>query len=172
MKYFKLLSSIIFSTCLLDGCSGNDAGKTNTINENGSGDASSPDVSFSVNIDDTAISGHGTDDMQLSNAAFIYPPKMIISSACFLPSYLIVKKMFYLIHAHSIFNGYAGWRFFPLCIKGSHSRHIFSYRNTVAGTFSGTLDLSGDTPRGTKRSVTLTNGKFDIPFSTGNVRPH
>lgn len=41
----------------------------------------------------------------------------------------------------------------------------------VAGTFSGTLDLSGDTPRGTKRSVTLTNGKFDIPFSTGNVRP-
>ena len=68
----------MFPICLLHDCSGNDAGKANTINENGSGDASAPGASFSVNVDDTAISGHGTGDMQLSNAGFIYPPKMII----------------------------------------------------------------------------------------------
>jgi hypothetical protein len=41
----------------------------------------------------------------------------------------------------------------------------------VTGTFSGKFTLSSDTPNGTKKEVTVTDGKFDIPFSTGNIKP-
>lgn len=41
----------------------------------------------------------------------------------------------------------------------------------AAGTFSGKLDLSDDTPRGTKKAIVISDGKFDIPFSTSNIRP-
>jgi hypothetical protein len=41
----------------------------------------------------------------------------------------------------------------------------------VSGIFSGELTLSNDTPRGNKKEITLSDGKFDVPFSTGNIRP-
>jgi hypothetical protein len=41
----------------------------------------------------------------------------------------------------------------------------------VKGTFSAELSLSGDTPKGTVQKVDITDGKFDVPYSTGNMRP-
>jgi hypothetical protein len=41
----------------------------------------------------------------------------------------------------------------------------------VTGTFSGTLSLSNDTPRGTIKKMVVTDGKFDVPFSTSKLRP-
>jgi len=41
----------------------------------------------------------------------------------------------------------------------------------ITGTFSGKFLLGVDTPNGTKKEVTVTDGKFDIPFSTGNIKP-
>jgi hypothetical protein len=42
----------------------------------------------------------------------------------------------------------------------------------VSGTFSGNLKLSDDTrSKPYKPRVSITDGKFDIPFSTGNLRP-
>ena len=41
----------------------------------------------------------------------------------------------------------------------------------VTGTFSGKFLLGVDSPNGTKKEVTVTDGKFDVPFSTGNLRP-
>jgi len=36
----------------------------------------------------------------------------------------------------------------------------------IAGTFSGTLSLSPDAPNVPKTKITVTGGKFDVPFST------
>ena len=41
----------------------------------------------------------------------------------------------------------------------------------IQGTFSGKFVLSDDTPRGNKKEVTVSDGKFDIPFSSSKVRP-
>lgn len=41
----------------------------------------------------------------------------------------------------------------------------------VTGTFTATLGLSNDTPRGTIPKMVVADGKFDVPFSTSKVRP-
>ena len=41
----------------------------------------------------------------------------------------------------------------------------------VAGTFSGSFTLSGDTPRAPKKRVTIADGKFDLPMSTSKMTP-
>ncbi|MGH2563421.1 MAG: hypothetical protein ACRDE8_01695 [Ginsengibacter sp.] len=41
----------------------------------------------------------------------------------------------------------------------------------LTGTFAGKFIISEDSDRETRKEITVTDGKFDIPFSTGNVRP-
>ncbi|MEP7252954.1 MAG: hypothetical protein ABI683_11265 [Ginsengibacter sp.] len=64
MQSLKLLSAIIFSTCLLQACSGNNsanAGKANAANENVSDASSLAGASFSCKIGGKDFSGSGTD---------------------------------------------------------------------------------------------------------------
>ncbi len=42
---------------------------------------------------------------------------------------------------------------------------------TVSGTFSAEMSPSNDTPNAKTKAVSVTDGKFDVPFSTGNLRP-
>lgn len=202
MQYTKLLSVVIVSANFLLGCSGNDANSANTANKDnssasGNESTSSPaNTSFSVSIDGTPVSGNEANDLQLQNAAFIYPPKNngpqtvlfdllsnkkgddFYSFRFSLPdkegtyhatqgnyqeSYSSVTLDFNLKTA----NNYARYNEDSVTVtidKLTSSR--------ISGTFSGVLRLSSDTrSQQYKDKVTLSDGKFDIPFSTGNMRP-
>lgn len=55
---------------------------------------------------------------------------------------------------------------------GTFTLTITSVNGThVTGTFSAHLTLSNDTPRGPKKSMDVTDGKFDVPIATSKVRP-
>jgi hypothetical protein len=41
----------------------------------------------------------------------------------------------------------------------------------VAGTFSGRMSVSPDTPNAPKSEVTVTDGRFDIPMATSKLSP-
>jgi hypothetical protein len=41
----------------------------------------------------------------------------------------------------------------------------------VAGVFSGKMTLSPDTPNAPKKTVTVTDGSFDIPMATSKLVP-
>ena len=197
MQGLKLITAVLLSACLLSACSGNNA-KTNTgspsDNPGTSGATSSGDASFSATIDGSNISGHGIDEMQLMNTAFIYPGREDKNSKRLLfnldstkdssdtkPDYAftfsipdkegVFTKNLHDGQPYDIFLGF---------LTGDLSRYTSQAvtvnltsitASRIAGTFSGKFILSNDTPNGKKREVTVTDGKFDIPFSTGNLRP-
>ena len=198
MNYKKSFSIIIISSCLLFACTGNNSsGKNNTSDSLGaSGNTSSTSTekpakgNFSANIDGEAISGGVIDDMQLENTAFIYPTAD--SSG---------KRLLFFLHSDKKGDMAYSFRFsipdktgsftkkdrddqpFDITLDflgGDNSRYgaedatvnISSVTaSAITGTFSGKFILSNDTPRGTKKDVTVTDGKFEVPFSTGNLRP-
>ncbi|HEY2721917.1 MAG TPA: hypothetical protein VGI82_09330 [Chitinophagaceae bacterium] len=196
----KLISIPFILASFLSGCSGNSASKDNKDASSGSGNelaATSPgDASFSVSIDGTPVAGSGTGELQLQNAAFIYPPKNN-GPQTVLFDLLSAKKGddFYSIrfslpdkegeyHAtQGTYNqSYTSVTLdFNLRSSNNFSRYdedsitvvankITSSR--ISGTFSGVLRLSADTrSQAYKDKVTVSDGKFDIPFSTGNLRP-
>ena len=85
MKQIKLLSLFIASISFLPGCPGGNASAGNKdtapANENAAttssdeNTATAVNASFSVSIDGTPVSGNETNDLQIQNEAFIYPPK-------------------------------------------------------------------------------------------------
>ncbi|MGH2646616.1 MAG: hypothetical protein ACRDE8_03570 [Ginsengibacter sp.] len=193
MKQIKLSIAIIFSACLLFACNENSTQTKNNSNNPDNSQASNGDPgksSFSANLDGISISGGQIDDMQLQNTAFIYPTADNSG-----------KKLLFYLYSDKKGNDSYSFMFSvpdktgpftknfhddqPFAITldflgGDLSRYlaapvtvnIISITATrVAGTFSGKLSLSSDTPNGTKKEVTVTDGKFDIPFSTGNMRP-
>lgn len=194
MQYLKLFSQILFSACLLLACSGKNSsstGKDSLANNTSTSDtASKGDASFSANLDGVNISGGKIDDMQLQNTAFIYPTADNSG-----------KRLLFFLYSDKKGNDAYSFRFSVPDKTGSFTKNIrdgqpfditldfiggdlsrYSAQavtvnitsvttSKVTGTFSGKFSLSGDTPRGTKKEVNVADGKFDIPFSTGNVKP-
>jgi len=194
MQCFKLFSPIIFSACLLLACSVNNSsskGKDSLAdNASTSNTSSKGDGSFSANLDGVNISGGKIDDMQLQNTAFIYPTADNSG-----------KRLLFFLYSDKKGNDAYSFRFSVPDKTGSFTKNIRDGQpfdvtldflggdlsrysaesltvNTtsvtasrVVGTFSGKFILSNDTPNGTKKEVTVTDGKFDIPFSTGNIKP-
>ena len=198
MNYIKSFSAIIISAFLLFSCTGNkSSNNSNTSNGSpSSANTSSTSTdkpakgSFSANIDGEAISGGEIDDLQLQNTAFIYPTAdssgkkilfflysdkkgdMAYSFRFSVPDKTgtFIKKdrddQPFDVSLHFLGGDLSGYGAEDVTIN------IISVTSSkVTGTFSGKFLLGIDSPNGTKKEVTVTDGKFDIPFSTGNIRP-
>jgi hypothetical protein len=192
---FLAFSAPLFFAC--NGNTGNSATTTGTPDNKATAPATTTgDASFSAVIDGQAVSGKGTDELQLKNTAFIYPAQGS-------------NDKYILFNLLSDKNGedFYGFRFYSPDKEGEFNvanakkegyrcsiRLDFNLRSTdnfaiytgdsvavnirsitasgISGTFSGEFklsDLSRSKPY--KMQITITDGKFDIPFSTGNIRP-
>ena len=197
MKQLKLFSAIFISAFLFFSCNGNKSSNNNPgDNSSSSGNNSSTATnkpakgSFSANIDGEAISGGEIDDLQLQNSAFIYPTAD--SSGKRLLFFLNSDKKGEMAYAFRFSIPDKTGAFtkkdrddqpFDITLDfvgGDHSRYgaedvtvnIISITSSkITGTFSGKFLLGVDTPNGAKKEVTVTDGKFEIPFSTGNLKP-
>jgi hypothetical protein len=158
--------------------------------------AASGDASWSATIDGQEVSGKGIDELQLQNAAFIYPGQGN-SDKYILFDLNSVKKgddfygfRFYSPDKEGQFtvqdakkNGYRCSVRLDFNLRSTDNFAIYSGESValniqsitatgMSGTFSGDFklsDLSRSKPY--KAQISVTNGKFDIPFSTGNLRP-
>jgi hypothetical protein len=137
----------------------------------------------------TAVSGGAIDSLQLQNAAFSIPdegqgsdPKMgfmlydtkTADSSQFKYSlrFQLPKKTGIVAPAH--INVYINLDKDHSAVYNPHKVTVEITSLTasrVAGTFSGEFDSSPDTPNVPKPHIVVTDGKFDLPFSTSNVRP-
>ena len=199
MKYAKLLSAILVASYLLVACSGRSSASASR--EAASDDPTTPgsspgDASFSVIIDGTTVSGNVIDEMQLTNTAFIYPasensPKRLLfflnsnkkgddfySFRFSFPDkegvYKFTKQTDGDCHCSLLLdNNLKSSDNFSRYDADSVTVTIDKITSTkVSGTFSGILKLSDDTrSKPYKKNVIISGGKFDIPFSTGNLRP-
>lgn len=192
MKRVRYFPTIILAALLFTSCNSNSSkasGNTGN-NESASSKSSSAQGNFFATIDGEAISGGAIDDLQLQNTAFIYPTADNSG-----------KRLLFFLYSDKKGNMAYSFRFsvpdktgaftkkdrddqpFDITLNfqgGDNSRYsaedvtvnIISVNDkNVTGTFSGKFLLGVDTPNGTKKEVTVTDGKFDIPFSTGNIKP-
>jgi len=199
MKYLKLLFAILLPCYLLCSCGSNtntNAGKENVLAASSYTNASSGNAVFSATIDGKSISGGKVDELQLTNTAFLYPDgddknKVLLFDLAsdkngddyYSLRFYVINKVdtqtitsnagserkyyvrldFYLISADN-FAIYNGDSLIVTINKITSSR--------VTGTFSGVFTLSNDSrSKPYKSPIVVTDGKFDIPFSTGNLRP-
>ncbi len=193
MKHGILFFAIIISACLFFSCSGNNTSaqiNRNTSDVSQAATNIAGKASFSANLDGVNISGGKIDDMQLQNTAFIYPTADNSG-----------KRLLFFLYSDKKGNDACSFRFSVPDKVGPFTKNIHDGRpfditldflggdnsrywaETVTvnitsitaaktgGTFFGKFSLSDDTPKGTKKEVTVTDGKFDIPFSTGNMKP-
>lgn len=173
-------------------CKSNDSKASGNIrnSESAPSESSSAHGSFSATIEGETISGGIIDDLQLQNTAFIYPTADNAGKRLLFFPYSDKKGDMAYSFRFSVPDktgaftkkGRDGQPFDITLdfLGGDNSRYgaedvtvnIVSVNNkNVTGTFSGKFLLSSDTPKGTKKEVTVTDGKFDIPFSTGNIKP-
>ena len=158
--------------------------------------SSSGGGSFSVVIDGETVSGKGTDELQLRNTAFIYPAqdnhdKYILFDLnsdkqgddfygfrIYTPDkegaftmaegkkngYRCSVRLDYNLRSKDNFAVYTG---------DSVTVTIDKISSTgISGSFSGSCGLSDLTrSKQYKMRIQVTDGKFEIPFSTGNIRP-
>jgi hypothetical protein len=183
------------ASLLLFACNGKDSKtkankESDNTNASTSDAASKGDASFSANLDGVNISGGKIDDMQLQNTAFIYPTADNSG-----------KRLLFFLYSDKKGNDAYSFRFSVPDKTGSFTKNLHDDQpfditldflggdlsrytagsvtvnitsvtaSRIAGSFSGKFTLSNDTPNGTKKEVTVTDGKFDIPFSTGNIKP-
>ena len=179
MKHFKLITTIFLSAIILAACSGNsdvNAVKDSAIENTSTlgGTVSGGDASFSCKIDGKDFSGTGND--QLANAAFMeqggslkFVLMPIVSGQKGIPqqmNFSVADKGTTIVHgsdnpdysvvyseANAVDNNYT--------CKEMTVRITSSGASRVTGTFSGTLIE----PK-TDREVPVTDGKFDIPYSS------
>jgi hypothetical protein len=172
-------------------CSGNEQAKnqqTASI-ENSTPAAATSGTGFSCIIDGKEVHGSAIDELQLQNTAFIYPDEGKGK-----------RLLFLLFSSDFSLQAGAGCTFKMRCPdqEGTYVRaglddrqHKFSVDlaftggirpdylddsvifvvssitpTRLKGTFSGRL-----TDASLQHHVQITNGKFDIPFSTGNLKP-
>ena len=178
MKQLFILSIISLSLTVCS-CGGNNAAKErNTNNVAVSSDAATSslggDASFSCKIDGKDFSGNGTNQME--NAAFLHTPNIInfvlvpiVAGQKGVPAqfaFYVADEGATTIHgtdnpnysahyspANTLDNDYQCKEMTVTITSSETSR--------VTGTFSGTLIE----PK-TDRDVTVTDGKFDIPYSS------
>lgn len=200
MQYVKLISVIVGSANFLLSCSGTPASGTNkdvpSNSKNESVASSSSNASFSVTIDGAPVSGNVVDEMQLTNTVFVYPasensPKRLLfflnsnkkgddfySFRFSFPDkegeYKFTRQNHEELNCHLLLDLYLkSTDNFARYDQDSMTVVISKITSTrISGSFSGNLRLSDDTrSKQYKSNVVLTDGKFDIPFSTGNLRP-
>lgn len=200
MKYIKIFAAIFFLSIILAACSGNSAAKAGKDNnqENTSAETSSSagSGSFSATIDGKAIAGGKVDDMQLTNTAFLYPDGndknkiLLFDLASDKNGEDYYSLRFYVYNKEGeqtiTSNGGSERKTFVRLDFYLQSADNFAIYNgdslivtinkitssSVSGTFSGPFTLSNDSrSKPYKSPVIVTDGKFDIPFSTGNLRP-
>ncbi|MDQ2863611.1 MAG: hypothetical protein M3R50_08200 [Bacteroidota bacterium] len=187
MSHLKLLSAIIFSSCLLYACSGNsstNAGNLSaSLSENTSAN-SSGDASFSYKIDGKTYSGKGTDNtvnciykkpnniiqfiLMTIDPTEKWPPQFAFGVAD-KGSTTIRQDDMNKLSAGSDVKYFANISFQPQDNSTPHFEfnppitvNLTSVSaSKVSGTFSGTL-IDPDT----KKVVQLTEGVFDLPYST------
>ncbi|MBS1921639.1 MAG: hypothetical protein JST17_15435 [Bacteroidetes bacterium] len=198
MKHLKLLVTIIFSVCivLFYACNNPSGSQKSDNNQNSkSEDTPAGNASFSVNLDGALITGNVVDEMQLRNTAFLDPDNTVeftlVSSkdgSDQNPEYSIKimcpAKTGSSIHVGNIeFDKATMPAIYLDHLKGDYMSYevagvgadnsvtdtatvtIVSLSKTrITGTFSANISNEG------KKAI-LTNGKFDIPFSTGTLHP-
>ena len=195
MKKIQYSVTIMYMIGLI-ACSGvNKRNSSDAIANSANTPITDATASFSAVIDGVKVTGNGIDEMQLKNTAFIYPNNKGGNKLLFIlystkggddndfnyslicntpnetglfthiqgkddgPLYIVLNMN---IHTGTL-GKYTG---------DSITVHILSLSATrVTGTFSGHFSVSPDTPHADKNQVTVTNGSFDIPFSTGNLKP-
>lgn len=164
-------------------------------------DAPAGNAGFSCSINGKAITGQGIDEMQLQNTAFYYPDKDHEEYVLFKlystkdgndtkPDYSFrikcpAKVGTYVREGNKEFDAATMPGVTLDFLTGDHSKYwigngtkdiatvtITSITKTgITGTFSASMSLSNDTPNGAVKTISVTDGKFNIPFSTGNLRP-
>ena len=199
-RHIKLFAAGFFSTLLLVACAGekasNDSKHDNAVSStNSTSSDSSIDTtaSFSATLDGVKIAGNGVDELQQANAAFIYPQANDKSKR--LLFFLRSTK------DGSDTKPDFSFRFSIPDKEGAFTKNIRDGQpyditldfltgdlsrywaqavtvnltsvtaSRVEGTFSGKFTLSDDTPRGSKKEVTVSDGKFDIPYSASKIKP-
>jgi hypothetical protein len=195
MKYSPLFFILVAAGLVFTACGGP---KGNTpATDPSTVAASSLQASFSATLDGTPITGNGVDEMQQQNAAYIIPgPSGVGKSLLF---YLWATKdgtdtkanysmRFYLPaqtgdHSAKRYDDHScncGITLNTDIATDSVTRYggnaftitITSMTATrVTGTFSGTFNLSPDTPNSPRTTATVTDGKFDIPMATSKLIP-
>lgn len=153
-------------------------------------------ASWSATIDGVEVTGKGTDELQLRNTAFIYPAQGDKDKYILFDLNSDKKGddfygfRFYSPDKEGQFTVQdakkAGYRYsvrLDFNLRSTDNFAIYSgdalplvidkiSSTEISGTFSGQLklsDLSRSKPY--KQEISVANGKFDIPFSTGNLRP-
>ncbi|HEY4110354.1 hypothetical protein [Puia sp.] len=164
MIQLKLLSPFVFAFAILMACTG--AAGSNT---NGSGGG---DASFSAKIDGRVFSSTGTD--QNTNAAFRLKgtEKHIFFKLADKddPSERLnfevpAQQGSTAIDPAIGYNGYI--KGFVTYLDGAVTIHVTSITATrISGTFSGKYKAQKGSPANTPPVIQITDGKFDIPFST------
>jgi hypothetical protein len=145
-------------------------------------------ATFSALIDGVPVSGGAIDGMQQQNAAYILPsgngaaPTLLFylfdsktpNDPNFTHSFRfqLPKALGPAAGAHLTLN---------IILDPNHTARYNSSTPTivvtsltatrVAGTFSGKMSVSPDTPNAPKTEVTVTDGKFDIPMATSKLTP-
>ncbi len=201
MKQIKIFLAIFFSSCLLFSCSGTNNDNAGNSGTSASGaDAVKDGGSFSILINGVKVSGGATDEMQIPNEAFIYPagslPRFKNEIVYFTLSPDKTDENYYTLKF--IFPDKTGTynktKNSSDCdcalvidlFSGNNTGILATYledsitttintisASTVAGTFSGkfTVSLSDGLGKNQKPVLMVTDGKFNIPFSKGKVRP-
>ncbi|MEO7045018.1 MAG: hypothetical protein ABI091_06890 [Ferruginibacter sp.] len=187
MNHLKLLAGIIFSSCLLYACSGNstsNAGKDSSVSSENVSVNSSGDASFSYKIDGKTYSGKGTDEY--FNCIYKKPNNIIHFILCPIDlkekwppqfSFGVADNGTTIIRQDDMDKLSSGSdvKYFANITFPSqdNSGHHYEYNapitviltavsaSKVSGTFSGTL-IDPDT----KKLIPLTDGVFDLPYST------
>ena len=192
---FLLAASLLFFSCNAKNSNANSE-KNSSAEVSASGATSAGDASFSVIIDGKEISGNVIDEMQLQNTAFIYPetsesPKRLLfflysnkqgtdfySFRFSFPdkegTYKFTRESDEDCHCYiRLDNNLKSADNFSRYDEDSVTVVIDKITSTrISGTFAGILRLSDDTrSKPYAKQVTITDGKFDIPFSTGNIKP-
>jgi hypothetical protein len=200
MSHFKGYLFLFFTASLFFACKGS-TGNSATTGEASDNKATAPatitgDASFSAIIDGQTVSGKGTDELQLKNTAFIYPAQG--NNDKYILFNLLSDKngqdfygfRFYSPDKEGEFNvanakkeGYRCSVRLDFNLRSTDNFAIYMGDSVavnirtitasgISGTFSGEFklsDLSRSKPY--KMQIIVTDGKFDIPFSTGNIRP-
>jgi hypothetical protein len=189
------LSLLLFISCKTK--TGDSAAQSSGNNEIATaGTEASGNASWSATIDGQEVSGKGIDELQLQNTAFIYPAQGNNDKYILFDLYSVKKGddfygfRFYSPDKEGQFavqdakkNGYRCSVRLDFNLRSTDNFAIYSGESvtlniqsitatSMSGTFSGDFklsDLSRSKPY--KALISITNGKFNIPFSTGNVRP-
>jgi hypothetical protein len=183
MIRLKLISPFLFAFAIFTACTGaagNDTAKDNssgasaatTTSSNPSNGSGGDDASFSAKIDGRVFSSTGTD--QNSNAAFRVKgsqnPVFFKLADKDDPSERLNFEVPDRTGSTTVdpsigYNGYI--KGFVTYLDEAVTINVTSISATrITGTFSGRYKAQGGSPANTPAVVQITDGKFDIPFST------